>query len=93
MVTADQRHAAENVFLQFKKSHMPYEMCRHILGKIGTSKWVSYKLICKFTLRLYIHSIHYYETYQEKDREFMHVRILNVSEILKYCLLVRTDLC
>jgi len=33
-VTNDQRNAAEAVFMSFRKTNMPYSICRYILGNI-----------------------------------------------------------
>jgi len=33
-VTNDQRNAAEAVFMSFRKTDMPYSICRYILGKV-----------------------------------------------------------
>lgn len=33
-VTNDQRGAAEMVFMNFRKTNMPYSICRYILGKV-----------------------------------------------------------
>ena len=32
-ITSEERHAAENIFLEFRKTKQPYSICRHILGK------------------------------------------------------------
>ena len=32
-ITSEERHAAENIFLEFRKTKQPYGICRHILGK------------------------------------------------------------
>lgn len=31
VVSPEERRAAENIFIEFRKSHLPYAMCRHIL--------------------------------------------------------------
>lgn len=33
-MTNDQRNAAEAVFMNFRKTNMPYSICRYILGKV-----------------------------------------------------------
>ena len=34
LVTSEQRHAAENVFIEFKKTKSPFQLTKHILGEI-----------------------------------------------------------
>ena len=33
IVTSEQRHEAENVILEFRKTKLPYNICKFILGK------------------------------------------------------------
>ena len=50
IVTSEQRHEAENVILEFRKTKLPYNICKFILGKqwywwyILFDKFESYKL-------------------------------------------------
>lgn len=32
-VTSEERHAAEQIFLEFRRTKQPYNLCRYILGK------------------------------------------------------------
>ena len=38
-LTPEERHAAENVFLQFRRTKQPYNICKQIFGKVFFFFW------------------------------------------------------